>query len=1427
MNKIIKRTLIALFSVVFLVCTALFLAACGEEESGTPHYKVTLDYEQAQGTVTLSDPADSKGYVKDEDVTVTFTANSGYAVSEVKVNDTAVTYSGNTYTFKIQGDTTVAVTFAVDPFNGKTAYDFKNHRGIVFTNGSAADLHGTALGSYEFNGTNTLTIDESDYTYGTNHTLVIDQEIYYLTGVSYTVAVGSPQKNFVFTMTSVEHQAGDEPMSTESITVEFENVTFDGSAVTDCEYEYLPEGVPLGSDINDTEFVKFSYGTTDGKYVMQAEVDVGNKTYTETFDSVTVYTENKDYKAVISMRTNNVGRDMYLYKKVDADYVLLKDDSGSEYVGGNNDTHTWTLSNTVNNTVTKYSVTTQNVTFDNANHQNDSYPENAIIVVQIVDTFTSQTIVVEDMYQIVINYKTEADIEVIAFRIKATPMSSDFSTFYNKAYSDADCVSGGDKVFVISKTSSGQIQQYTVTLTGELGNYGATVEAEIYYTASGNTQKCEPANPYGFDTVPSYRITLKYNYTSKVEGGYDYEVLGIIGVGLDTDTVTDYTVNSCEKQPDGTFKVNLQQGDFGDPFDLVFHVELSGTSPGYPNINAYVSDKVTSSDGYEVELAIAGGSASTVLAISKDDVDYVIEEVVWNSEDHLTVTASAANILYTFTIAYKGAYEQDPSTVTVTQTGEEHQTEEITVNCTVDGNEVPVVLTVDLVDQTIVEVSTWDGGDPFSAVLTQNKKSVYLLVDETTLYTLTLGYDNAKNEFTATVNDDLSIVMAGTYYMYLLLDESQKITADSVKAIVDPYENSALDFTSVSVTGDGTGFNATIAGKQYQFSNLNYVSAYGVYFISYITEEEEFEAYTEKDGYYVKVEGTYNQIEGTLISIENIYFVYSFSGDPDMDKIDFSIVPTNTEAGADNQTKKVTTAYGVYNIKVVFDSGVDATEESPYTLTVNKDSDSEEYLIPYYVAENEGSNTGYVAFILHNSDDTIKEIEKFIYTDYSEGYLDLNSCEIIIDVEDGITLEGVSITGNSATLEALGKKYTLTVEGGKLTVTVGKSLVGAMFYSVKEGALYSFVSATEFGKQSNNSGSELKQVVGTWSSAGDNQIQITYKEDEHSLETSVTFTYDENMLTLTSGDDVLYRVGETHTINTTGDTSKKVEFNFLLDAKTEEDPSGEGSDYTYLYFADFEIIIDDKAVENVIDGVASFHCNEQNQIILQYYTLEDDIILNVCMINLNTKTMTSFVGGVLIQALEANILVVKQDATTYAINVFDSSSSPFDISSVPMACVLMSEDQITQEGEFTFYIEREFMPGMSLIYNATINNLDVSSYDDIAALFANAGFEFGNMVDLGEPIDVTDATGNYKATIYVDSENHSVCILKALKKKGDGDAFDQTIEVSTLTHVVIGYNNNVVTVIGGENKYTLTFSYDGETEGGQWSLTVNVEELGH
>ena len=75
-------------------------------------FSLTLTFDDQQGTVTASAPAEGVLYDENESVTITVTPNTDYQVATFTVNGTAQELTDDTtYTFQITTDTTIAVTF--------------------------------------------------------------------------------------------------------------------------------------------------------------------------------------------------------------------------------------------------------------------------------------------------------------------------------------------------------------------------------------------------------------------------------------------------------------------------------------------------------------------------------------------------------------------------------------------------------------------------------------------------------------------------------------------------------------------------------------------------------------------------------------------------------------------------------------------------------------------------------------------------------------------------------------------------------------------------------------------------------------------------------------------------------------------------------------------------------------------------------------------------------------------------------------------------------------------------------------------------------------------------------------------------------------------------------------------------------------------
>ena len=109
MKRTRKFLITALCVVLTLACAVMIIAACNESNA----YTVTIaDYDVAQGSVTVSQPASGDKYASGEDVTVTVTPNANYEVDTFTVSGHSdAVLTNNEYTFAITADTTVTVTF--------------------------------------------------------------------------------------------------------------------------------------------------------------------------------------------------------------------------------------------------------------------------------------------------------------------------------------------------------------------------------------------------------------------------------------------------------------------------------------------------------------------------------------------------------------------------------------------------------------------------------------------------------------------------------------------------------------------------------------------------------------------------------------------------------------------------------------------------------------------------------------------------------------------------------------------------------------------------------------------------------------------------------------------------------------------------------------------------------------------------------------------------------------------------------------------------------------------------------------------------------------------------------------------------------------------------------------------------------------------
>lgn len=135
-----KQRLIILSALLCILIMLFTLSACDDSDgknnnnnNNTEEYSVTLDYDNTLGSVTVTAPANGDKYDKDEQVTVTVTPTTQYEVSSFKVDDEECALTDSTYTFAIQQNTTVSVTFepVVITYFDITAIKFNKNRGNV------------------------------------------------------------------------------------------------------------------------------------------------------------------------------------------------------------------------------------------------------------------------------------------------------------------------------------------------------------------------------------------------------------------------------------------------------------------------------------------------------------------------------------------------------------------------------------------------------------------------------------------------------------------------------------------------------------------------------------------------------------------------------------------------------------------------------------------------------------------------------------------------------------------------------------------------------------------------------------------------------------------------------------------------------------------------------------------------------------------------------------------------------------------------------------------------------------------------------------------------------------------------------------------------------------------------------------------------
>ncbi len=107
-----KLIFLCITTLCVLLVTCVAFAACDPKHPAESGFKVTLDFNGEQGDVTLSKPAEGELYDAGEEVTVTVTPKEGWLLDTFTVSgfdDAAL--NGGGYTFDIQADTTVTVTF--------------------------------------------------------------------------------------------------------------------------------------------------------------------------------------------------------------------------------------------------------------------------------------------------------------------------------------------------------------------------------------------------------------------------------------------------------------------------------------------------------------------------------------------------------------------------------------------------------------------------------------------------------------------------------------------------------------------------------------------------------------------------------------------------------------------------------------------------------------------------------------------------------------------------------------------------------------------------------------------------------------------------------------------------------------------------------------------------------------------------------------------------------------------------------------------------------------------------------------------------------------------------------------------------------------------------------------------------------------------
>ena len=105
--KQLRKTLLTVLCALFVLSLTISIVACND----TNICNISVQYDRTRGSITLSDPANDKGYVVNEQVTATVSAFNHYTVASFKVNGTETELTDNTYTFTVKRDTTIAADF--------------------------------------------------------------------------------------------------------------------------------------------------------------------------------------------------------------------------------------------------------------------------------------------------------------------------------------------------------------------------------------------------------------------------------------------------------------------------------------------------------------------------------------------------------------------------------------------------------------------------------------------------------------------------------------------------------------------------------------------------------------------------------------------------------------------------------------------------------------------------------------------------------------------------------------------------------------------------------------------------------------------------------------------------------------------------------------------------------------------------------------------------------------------------------------------------------------------------------------------------------------------------------------------------------------------------------------------------------------------